>query len=96
MKSHKGSKDIALLFLELRHWMAGLAKTTSRLFYTVKETHRSLGGPQVWSGRLRKISPTPGLDRRTLHSAVSRYTDCSKPTKANLEISNKRGKVGIT
>jgi hypothetical protein len=32
-------------------------------------------GPQGWSGRLRKISHTPGFDSRTVQPVASRYTD---------------------
>jgi hypothetical protein len=34
-----------------------------------------LGGPQGWSGRVRKISSPPGFDPRTVHPLASRYTD---------------------
>ena len=37
--------------------------------------HRRLGGPQDRSGRVRKISPPPGFDPRTVLSVASRYTD---------------------
>ena len=48
----------------------------------------------VWTGA--ENMATHGFDRRTPHSEVSRYTDCSKPTKADLLILNKTGKVRIT
>ena len=38
--------------------------------------------PQGRSGRLRKISPPPGLDPRTVQPVASRYTDNAIP--ANL------------
>ena len=34
-----------------------------------------LGGRQDRSGRVRKISPPPGFDPRTVQSVASRYTD---------------------
>ena len=37
--------------------------------------YRRLGGPQGWSGRVRKISPPPGFDPRTVQPVASRYTD---------------------
>ena len=37
--------------------------------------YRRLGGTQGWSGRVRKISPPPGLDSRTVQPVDSRYTD---------------------
>jgi len=36
--------------------------------------YRSLGGPQGRSGQVRKISPPPGFDLRTVQSVASRYT----------------------
>ena len=35
---------------------------------------RRLGGPQVQSGQVRKISPSPGFDPRTFQPVASRYT----------------------
>jgi hypothetical protein len=47
--------------------------------YPGKETryplYRRLGGPQGWSGRVREISPPPGVDPRTVQPVASRYTD---------------------
>jgi hypothetical protein len=40
---------------------------------------RRLSGPQGRSGRVRKISPTPGLDPRTVQPVASRYTDWAIP-----------------
>jgi hypothetical protein len=34
-----------------------------------------LGGTQGRSGRVRKISPPPGFDPRTVQPVASRYTD---------------------
>ena len=36
-------------------------------------------GPQRRSGRVRKISPPPGIDPRTVQPVVSRYTDWAIP-----------------
>ena len=36
---------------------------------------RSLGGPHGQSGRVWKISPTPGFDPRTVQPVASRYTN---------------------
>ena len=33
------------------------------------------GGPQGWSGEVRKISLPPGFDPRTVQPVGSRYTD---------------------
>jgi hypothetical protein len=37
--------------------------------------HRRLGGPLDRSGQVRKTSPPPGLDPRTVQPVASRYTD---------------------
>ena len=37
--------------------------------------YRKLGRPQGRPGRVRKISPTPGFDPRTVQPVASRYTD---------------------
>ena len=37
--------------------------------------YMGLGGPQGWSGRVRKISPPPGFDPRTIQPVASHYTD---------------------
>jgi len=37
--------------------------------------YRRLGGPQDRSGRVRKISPPPEFDPRTVQPVASRYTD---------------------
>jgi hypothetical protein len=41
--------------------------------------YRRLCGPQGRSGRLRKISPPPGFDPRTVQPVASRYTDYAIP-----------------
>jgi hypothetical protein len=37
--------------------------------------YRRLGGPQGLSGQMRKISPPPGFDPRTVQPVASHYTD---------------------
>jgi hypothetical protein len=48
-----------------------------------KETHyplyRRLGGPKGRSGRVRKISPLPGFDPRTVQPVASCYIDWAIP-----------------
>ena len=41
--------------------------------------YRRLGGPQGRSGRVRKISPPPGFDPRTVQPVASSYTDWAIP-----------------
>jgi hypothetical protein len=51
----------------------------SWLQYLLKETryplYRRPGGPQVRSGRMLKISPSPGFDPRTVQPVAIRYID---------------------
>jgi hypothetical protein len=43
--------------------------------------YRRLGGHQGRSGQVRKISPPPGFDPRTVHSVTSSYTNyVTRPT----------------
>ena len=46
--------------------------------------YRRLGGPQARSGRVRKISPPPGFDPRSVQSVASRYTDCAIPAHGRM------------
>jgi hypothetical protein len=41
--------------------------------------YRRLDGPQGLSGLVRKISPLPAFDHRTVQPVASRYTDCAIP-----------------
>ena len=41
--------------------------------------YKRLDGPQGRSGRVEKISPTPGFDPRTVQPVASRYTDWAIP-----------------
>jgi len=44
--------------------------------------YRRLGGPQSRSGQVRKISPAPGFDPRTVQLVAGRYNDyATRPTK---------------
>jgi hypothetical protein len=43
--------------------------------------YRGLGGPQGRSGRVRKLSPPPGFDPRTVQTVASRYTDWDIPAR---------------
>jgi hypothetical protein len=56
-----------------RHAAAALSPTRTRY-----PLYRRLGGPQGRSGRVRKISPPPGFDPRTIHPVASRYTELSR------------------
>ena len=78
-KAQKGSRCIALLFLQPRRQMrvggqrpAPAALPPGKTRY---QLYRRLGGPQGRSRRMRKISPPPGFDPRTVQFLASRYTD---------------------
>jgi len=53
-------------------------KKNRTLHVTFKEKqyplYRRMGGPQGRSGHVRKISPPPGFDPRTVEPIASRYT----------------------
>ena len=76
--AHRGSRGIALPFHD--HGTRrdeGSASHPGR-FYTGKTRYplyRRLGGPQGRFGHVRKISPPPGLDPRTVQPVASRYAD---------------------
>jgi hypothetical protein len=51
--------------------------------------YRRLGGPQGRSGQVRKISPPPGFDSRTVQPVGSRYTDyATRPTHLMFLVEN--------
>jgi hypothetical protein len=43
-------------------------------------TYRRRGGPQGQFRQVRKMSPTPGFDSRTVQPVASSYTDYAIPT----------------
>jgi len=57
-----------------RHVPAALPPGNTR--YTL---YRKLGGPQGRSGQVRKISPPPESDPRTVQPVAIRYTDYANP-----------------
>jgi len=48
---------------------------------TLCPLYMRLGAPQGRSGRIRKISPPPGFDRRTFQPVASRYTYSINPAQ---------------
>ena len=82
---HRGSRGIALLFLDhCTRRGEGSASRPGRSLppgNTRYPLYRRLGVPQGWSGQVRKISPPPGFDPRTIQLVASRYTDYAiRPT----------------
>ena len=85
----RGSRGIALLFYDhctRRGW--GVSVTPRRLLLPRKTRyplHRRLGAPQARSGQVRKISPPPGSDPRTVQPVASRYTDyATRPVRLHV------------
>ena len=87
--AHRGSRGIALFFfttaLEGGEGSAsrpGRSLLPGKTRYTL---YRRLGGPQGRSGHVRKISPQPGFDPRTVQPVASRYTDyVTRPTPCTV------------
>jgi hypothetical protein len=78
-KAQRWSRGISLFFLYMgvggqRHSPAALPPGKTR-----HPLYRTLGGPQCQSGLMRKISPPPGFDPRTVQPVTSRYTDWAIP-----------------
>jgi len=77
--AHRGSRGTVLLFLDhgtRRGW--GVSVTPRPLFTPGKTRYplnRRLDGAQGRSGKVRKISPPPWFDPRTVQPIVSHYTD---------------------
>ena len=73
------SRVVALLFLYSRSWtgLGGQSHAPADLLpiKTRYPLYRRLGWHQGRSGRVRKISPPPGFDPRTVQPVASRYTD---------------------
>ena len=60
---------------------APAALPTGRTRYPL---YRRLGGPQGRFGQVRKISPPPGFDPRTVQPVASRYTDWAMGTEIKM------------
>jgi hypothetical protein len=72
--------------------MGWVVNATAPMLYPGKETryplYRRLGGSQGRSGRVRKISPTPRFDPRTVQPVANRYTDWAILAHAPYSINN--------
>ena len=84
--AHRGSRGIALLFLDHDTRRGWGVSVTPRSLYTPGKTryplYRRLGGPQGRSGEVRKISPPTRIRSRTVQPVVSRYTDWATPQRS--------------
>ena len=78
--AHRGSRGIALLFLDHGTRRGSGVRVTARpLFLNQEKTRyplcRRMGGLQGRFGQVRKTSLPPVFDPRTFHPVASRYTD---------------------
>ena len=77
--AHRESRGIALPFDDHGTRKGWEVSVTPRPLFTPGKTryplYRRLRGPQGRSGQVRKISPPPGFDNRTVQPVASRYTD---------------------
>jgi hypothetical protein len=78
--AHRGSRGTALPFLDqrLKKGVRGQCHALAALYPLGKTwypLYSRLGGPQGRSGQVRKISPPPGFDPRTVQSVASRYNN---------------------
>jgi len=85
--AHRRSRGIVLLFHDYGTRRGWGVSVTLRPFFTPGKTryplYRRMGGSQGRSGRVRKISPPPGFDPRTVQPVASRYTDWAIAAHAN-------------
>jgi len=74
-----GSRGIAVLFFNFVAWGGGAGQRHAQAAFPPGTTrctlYRKLGGLQVRSGRVRKISPPPEFDDRIVQLVASCYTD---------------------
>ena len=82
-KAFRAGRGIALPYLIPRHWRWGGGQHHAPAALPPGKTryplYRRLGGSQGWSGWVRKISPTPWFDPRTVQPVASRYIDWAIP-----------------
>ena len=79
-----------------RGW--GVRGTPLPLFTPGKDPvpmYRRLGGPQSRSGQVRKISPLPGFDLRTVQPVASRYTDYATRPTQNYKATYKKPLISL-
>jgi hypothetical protein len=83
--ANRGSRGITLPFHDDTRRGEGSASSPGRFLPREKirfPLYRRLSGPQGPSGQVRKISPPPGFDPRTVQHVASRYTDyATRPTR---------------
>jgi hypothetical protein len=75
--AHRRSRGIALLFHDQRHYkgVRGQRHDPAALYPREKPGTHCTRGWVGLSGQVRKMSPPPGFDPRTVQPVASRYTD---------------------
>ena len=63
--------------------MGWVVDATSRLLYPRERPGTHCIGGWVGPGRVRKISPPPGFNSRTVQPVATRYTVCAIPARYN-------------
>ena len=78
-----GTSDKVFRFRNNNHVVIRWSVPRSSRFIAGKEKrypfYRRVGGPHSQSGRVWKISPSPGYDPRTIQLVTNRYTDFAIP-----------------
>jgi hypothetical protein len=91
--AHRGSRVIALIHdhstrrgwgVSVTHWLLHTPPSPGKTWYPL---YRRLGGPQGRSGHVRKISPLPVFDPRTVQPIASCYTNWATRSKMSLKLS---------
>ena len=98
--AHRGSRGIALPFHDhdsrRGEGSVSCPGHSLPLGKTRYPLYRRVGGPQGRSGQVRKISPPPGFDPRTVQSQASRYTNCATrprtPCRDEIILTVQKGK----
>ena len=77
-----------------------VVNTTPRPLHPLGKTryplYRRLGGPQCRCGRVRKMSPPPAFDPRTVKRVASPYTEYLIPALCNFRISTVKLTVNLS
>ena len=79
--AHRGSRGVALLFLDHGIRRGWGVKVTPRPVFTPGKDPVPIAQEAVWApgpfGQVREISPPPEFDPRTVQHIASCYTDCA-------------------
>ena len=85
MKAQAESRVTALLF-NLGARCEWVVNATPRPLYPRNLWYRRRGWPHRLSGRVRKNSPQPGFDARTVQPVASRYTNYAIPSEGGNKL----------